>query len=206
MGHLHAHARHPIDARTLALAVARPVAVGGGRGLGATPAQTTSWIWALGLGMGLTSLGLSLHYRQPVRTAWSTPGAALLASSVGVALPEATGAFVVCAVLILLAGVTRGFERLMDRIPRAVAAALLGGVLTRFGLDAVAGLCTAPWLVGAMTATHLLARRWLPRYAVLAVLARAVATSAASSQLQWAQFDWRWARAMSRGQLEPVAV
>ena len=46
--------------------------------LGATPAQATSWMWALGLGMGLTSLGLSLWYRQPVLTAWSTPGAALL--------------------------------------------------------------------------------------------------------------------------------
>ena len=48
---------------------------------GATPAQTASWIWALGLGMGLTSLGLSLRYRQPVLTAWSTPGAALLATA-----------------------------------------------------------------------------------------------------------------------------
>ena len=69
--------------------------------LGATPAQTTSWIWALGLGMGLTSLGLSLRYRQPVLTAWSTPGAALLRRATsGVGLPEATGAFIVCALLI----------------------------------------------------------------------------------------------------------
>jgi len=49
--------------------------------LGATPEQTASWIWALGLGMGLTSLGLSLRYRQPVLTAWSTPGAALLVTA-----------------------------------------------------------------------------------------------------------------------------
>ena len=73
--------------------------------LGATPAQTTSWIWALGIGMGLTSIGLSLAYRQPVLTAWSTPGAALLAATSGLAMPEAVGAFVVCALLIVAAGV-----------------------------------------------------------------------------------------------------
>ncbi len=162
--------------------------------LGATPAQTTSWIWALGLGMGLTSLGLSLRYRQPVLTAWSTPGAALLAGTSGVGLSEATGAFVVCALLIVLAGLTRGFERLMDGIPQAVAAALLAGVLARFGLDAVGGVATAPWLVLAMTATYLLARRWLPRYAVLAVLAMAIAWCATTGQLQWARVDWQWAR------------
>jgi benzoate membrane transport protein len=162
--------------------------------LGATPAQTISWIWALGLGMGLTSVGLSLRYRQPVLTAWSTPGAALLAGVSGVGLNEATGAFVVCALLIVLAGVTRGFERLMDRIPQAVAAALLAGVLARFGLDAVAGVKTAPLLVLAMSASYLLARRWLPRYAVLAVLACAVLLCAATGQLQWSQIEWRWAR------------
>jgi benzoate membrane transport protein len=59
--------------------------------LGATPEQTVSWMWALGIGMGVTSLGLSLWYRQPVLTAWSTPGAAVLAVSQGVSLPEATG-------------------------------------------------------------------------------------------------------------------
>ena len=58
--------------------------------LGATPEQTVSWIWALGLGMGITSLGLSLWYRLPVLTAWSTPGAAVLAMTQGVGLAEAT--------------------------------------------------------------------------------------------------------------------
>jgi benzoate membrane transport protein len=53
-----------------------------GAGL-ATPAQTASWIWALGLGMGISSIGLSWRYRQPVLTAWSTPGAALLAATPG---------------------------------------------------------------------------------------------------------------------------
>ena len=68
--------------------------------LGANEAQTVSWMWALGLGMGGTSLVLSLWYRQPVLTAWSTPGAAVLAVTQGVTLPEATGAFIVSALLI----------------------------------------------------------------------------------------------------------
>jgi len=74
--------------------------------LGATPAQLASWIWALGLGMGVTSIALSLRYRVPVVTAWSTPGAAMLiTSAAGVAMPEATGAFLVSAALITAAGV-----------------------------------------------------------------------------------------------------
>ena len=44
--------------------------------LGASPAQTASWMWALGIGMGLTCIGLSLRWKVPVVTAWSTPGAA----------------------------------------------------------------------------------------------------------------------------------
>ncbi len=85
--------------------------------LGASPEQMVSWMWALGIGMGVTSLGLSLWYRMPVLTAWSTPGAAVLAVSQGVSLPEATGAFMVCAVLIMWVGYSGWFERLMTQIP-----------------------------------------------------------------------------------------
>ena len=44
---------------------------------------TATYCLAWGLGMGITSLGLSLWTRQPVLTAWSTPGAALLAGTAG---------------------------------------------------------------------------------------------------------------------------
>src|ERR671933_741668 len=75
--------------------------------LGATPAQISSWILALGLGMGVTCIGLSLRYRVPVVTAWSTPGAAMLISSAaGVSLSDAVGAFVLAAVLMSIAGFT----------------------------------------------------------------------------------------------------
>lgn len=152
--------------------------------LGATPAQATSWIWALGLGMGLTSLGLSWHYRMPVLTAWSTPGAALLVTAgVGVPMSEAIGAFVICALLITLAGATGWFARVMDRIPQALAAALLAGVLARFAFDAFASLRTQFLLVFTMFAFYLLGRRLWPRYAVPGVLAAGVGVAALQGQL-----------------------
>src|SRR5512147_1253295 len=111
--------------------------------LGATPAQTASWMWALGLGMGLCSALPSLWLKKPVMVAWSTPGAAVLATAAaagGFTLPQAVGAFVVCALLIVAAGATGAFERVMDRIPMPLASALLAGVLARFGLDAFVAL------------------------------------------------------------------
>jgi benzoate membrane transport protein len=161
--------------------------------LGATPAQTTSWMWALGLGMGITSLGLSLRYRQPVLTAWSTPGAALIAATTGLSMAQAIGAFLVCGVLIALAGYTRLFERLMDRVPMAVAAALLAGVLARFGLDAVLATRTAPALVLLMALAYLAGRRWWPRYAVIGVLAAGIAVALLQGKLHLADVPWAWA-------------
>jgi benzoate membrane transport protein len=161
--------------------------------LGATPAQTTSWMWALGLGMGLTTILLSLWYRQPVLTAWSTPGAALLAGTSGVAMNEAVGAFIACGLLIVGAGVTRVFERVMDRIPQAIAAALLAGVLARFGLDAVGAVKTAPLLVLVMAAAFLFGRRFWPRYAVPGVLLAGIVVAAVQGRLQWSRVVFEWA-------------
>jgi benzoate membrane transport protein len=161
--------------------------------LGATTAQTASWMWALGLAMGVSCIGLSLRYRLPVLTAWSTPGAALLAATQGVSLPEATGAFVVCALLITASGLTGWFERVMDRLPVAVAAALLAGVLARFGLDAVLSVRGSPGLVLAMLAAFLAGRRWWPRYAVPGVLAAGVAVAALQGRLALGGVDWAWA-------------
>ena len=163
--------------------------------LGATPAQTASWIWALGLGMGLTSLGLSLKYRMPVLTAWSTPGAALLVSAgAGVPMAEAVGAFIVCALLITLAGATGWFARVMDRIPQSLAAALLAGVLARFAFDAFAALPGEPLLVGAMCAAFVAGRRWWPRYAVPGVLLVGIAVAAGQGRLDFSGIEWALAK------------
>ena len=154
----------------------------------ATPAQITSWMWALGLGMGLCSLVPSLLLRKPVMVAWSTPGAAVLATAGlagGFSMAEAVGAFMVCAVLITVAGVTRWFERAMNRIPVEIAAALLAGVLARFGMQAFAAAQTALPLVLLMLGTYLVARRLLPRYAVVITLALAIGFVALRGEMSW---------------------
>ncbi|WP_273431752.1 benzoate/H(+) symporter BenE family transporter [Chitinibacter tainanensis] len=152
--------------------------------LAATPAQTASWMWALGLAMGLTCIGLSLRYRVPVVTAWSTPGAALLVTSVsGISLPEAVGAFMLCGALIVLVGVTGWFERAMQRVPMSLASAMLAGVLLKFGLGAFQALGTQLALGLSMLAAYLLLRRWQPRYAILGVLLAGVICSAVQGQL-----------------------
>lgn len=134
---------------------------------GATPGEIASWLWALGLGMGVTCIGLSLRYRTPILTAWSTPGAALLATSLnGIGMAEAIGVFLFVSALITLAGVTGWFERIMHRLPKSLAAAMLAGILLRFGISAFAALPGQLGLVGGMFAVFLLARRLLPRYAV----------------------------------------
>lgn len=155
---------------------------------GATPAQITSWMWALGLGMGLCSALPSLWLRQPVMVAWSTPGAAVLATAGavgGFSMAEAVGAFMVCALLITVAGVSGLFERLMNRIPMAIASALLAGVLARFGLQAFAAAQTALPLVLLMLATYLAGKRLAPRYAVPATLLAAVVFVALRGAMAW---------------------
>jgi benzoate membrane transport protein len=162
--------------------------------LGATAAQATSWIWALGLGMGLTSIGLSLRFRQPVLTAWSTPGAALLVTAgVGLDMHQAVGAFLVCAALIVLAGASGAFERVMNRIPQALAAALLAGVLTRFAFDAFLTLESELALVLPMLLAYLAGRRLWPRYAVPGVLALGVGLAALQGRLVLGGVQWQLA-------------
>ena len=133
----------------------------------ASPEQITSWMWALGMGMGLCSALPSLWLRKPVMVAWSTPGAAVLAvAAAGFTMNDAIGAFMVSAVLITLCGVTGVFEKLMHRIPVAIASALLAGVLARFGLQGFAAAQSALPLVALMLGAYLLGNRFMPRYAV----------------------------------------
>jgi len=139
--------------------------------VGASAAQLGSWMLALGVGMGLTCILLSLRYRAPVVTAWSTPGAALLVTSAaGLSIEEATGAFLVSAALITLVGFSGWFERAMDRIPIPIASGMLAGVLLRFGLGLFTAMSTQLALALGMCLAYFAARRLVPRYAVIAAL------------------------------------
>jgi len=142
-----------------------------GQAAGLSSGQISSWIWALSIGMAITGIGLSLRYRAPVMIAWSTPGAALLISSLpGVPYAEAIGAYILASALIVLIGLTGSFDRLMRRIPPSLAAALLAGVLFKIGLEIAVAAEQQPLLVLAMLLAYLLGKRLLPRYAVLAAL------------------------------------
>lgn len=138
---------------------------------GASADEIGGWLTALGLAMGISSLGFSLWYRQPILTAWSTPGAAMLATSLdGVTLSQTIGIFIFSNILIVLCGMTGLFARLMKVIPQAITAAMLAGILLRFGLQAFGALQIDLPLCGIMCLSWLLARRLLPRYAIIITL------------------------------------
>ncbi len=138
---------------------------------GATTAQISGWMTALGLAMGVSTLTLTLWYRVPVLTAWSTPGAALLVTGLqGLTLNEAIGVFIVTNALIVLCGITGLFARLMRIIPHSLAAAMLAGILLRFGLQAFASLDGQFTLCGSMLLVWLATKAVAPRYAVIAAM------------------------------------
>lgn len=138
---------------------------------GATASQLGSWLTVLGLGMGVTTLGLSLYYRIPILTAWSTPGAALLISSLaGVPMAEAIGAFLCSSLLLLICGFSGLFARIMHRLPLHLANAMLAGVLLRFGLDLFHAFQLQPLLVGIMGMSFLCLKPLMPRYTLALTL------------------------------------
>lgn len=138
---------------------------------GATPAEIAGWMTALGIAMGISTLTLTLWYRAPVLTAWSTPGAALLVTGLqGLSLPDAVGIFIVANALIVLCGVTGLFARLMRIIPHSLAAAMLAGILLRFGLQAFGTLNGEFVMCGGMLLAWLLFKVFAPRYAVIAAM------------------------------------
>lgn len=138
---------------------------------GATTGQIAGWMTALGLAMGVSTLALTLWYRAPVLTAWSTPGAALLVTGLqGVSIQDAIGVFIVANALIVLCGITGLFARLMKIIPHSLASAMLAGILPRFGLQAFNSLNSELILCGSMLLAWLVLKVIAPRYAVIAAM------------------------------------
>ncbi|MCP8939225.1 benzoate/H(+) symporter BenE family transporter [Alsobacter sp. SYSU M60028] len=155
---------------TLALIVAAA------RAAGADPAQVASWVTGLCLAMAFTSAWLSWRLRMPIVTAWSTPGAALIAASAApVGMEAATGAFILVAVLILLTAAVRPLGDAVARIPAGVAAAMLAGVLLRFVLAVFETAQTSPMLALPLVALFLVARLVSPAGGMLFVVAAGIA-------------------------------
>ncbi|MFB2845692.1 benzoate/H(+) symporter BenE family transporter [Aeromonas veronii] len=161
---------------------------------GADTAQVASWLWTLGIGMGVSCIGLSLYYRIPILTAWSTPGAALLITTLdNFTLAEAIGAFVISSQLITLCGISGWFDRLMRHIPAPLAAAMLAGVLLRFGLDLFKIAPQDPLLLGTLLLTFLLGRHLWPRYTMVLVLGVGMLICSVRGELQLATLHWQLA-------------
>lgn len=154
-----------------------------------TPEQISSWIWSLSIGMGVTTIGLSLWFRAPTVIAWSTPGAALLISSLPhVPYAEAIGAYIVCALLLTAVGLTGWFDTLMKRIPGGIAAALLAGILFEIGIEIFHAAQVQTPLVLTMFFAYLLLKRAVPRYAIVGTLVVGVAAAAALGLLDFSHF------------------
>ncbi|MBS0223531.1 MAG: benzoate/H(+) symporter BenE family transporter [Proteobacteria bacterium] len=148
-----------------------PVVLAAAQAVGATPAEASSWVSGLGIATALSALVLSVRYRMPIITAWSTPGAALIASTAGVpSFRAAIGAFVVSAVLILLTAAIRPLGRLIERIPSSIAAAMLGGILLHLVMAMFEEVPHQPLLVLSMIGLFLVSRVLLPTFASLIVL------------------------------------
>jgi benzoate membrane transport protein len=153
------------------------VVLSGLAGVGAGPGQAASGLLTLTVAMGLASILLARWTRMPITVAWSTPGAALLATTgtVDGGWPAAVGAFLVTGLLIVLTGLLPQVGALIARIPASVAQAMLAGVLLPLCLRPVEGLAENPLVVAPVVVVWLLALRFLPRWAApLAFLTAAV--------------------------------
>lgn len=160
------------------------------RAVGANEAQISSWILALGVGMGISGIALSIRYRAPITTAWSTSGAAMLVTGAnGITLNEAIGAFVVTGILIAISGFTGIFARLMKQIPLSLAAGMLSGVLLQFGIDAFAAMGESFTMVLMVFVCYVVSKTLVPRYAVLVALVVGVVYAASHGLIESAELN-----------------
>lgn len=174
--------------------------------------MTSSWIWAVSIGSGLTGLILSWRLKTPVITAWSTPGAALLVVMLPhMPLAQAIGAYIVSSVAITAIGLSGAFDKLIERIPKGIAAAMLAGILLRFGTEVFGSINASPALVLLMIATFLVFKRLQPRYAIASVMLVGIAFAIATGKTNLSQVDlalvhpvfvapeWSWHAVLSLG-------
>lgn len=138
---------------------------------GLPDAAVSSWVWAISIGSGVLGILLSLRYKVPLVIAWSAPGSALLVALLpGIGLNEAVGAYLVSSLIIFLVGISGAFDRVVGKLPPAISAAMLAGILFSFGTQLFVSLQAKPALVLAMFVAYLLGKRLAPRYAVALVL------------------------------------
>lgn len=164
------------------------------RALGGDDRQVASTLLGLCTAMAVVMIVLSLAWRKPVMIAWTTPGAAVIATAAAngsVTLRQAIGAYLVCAIAIFVVGITGWFGVLIQKIPAALAGALLAGVLSRFAMDGFAGASKRPLLVLVMFATFAISRQFLPRYAIIITTLVGVLTAIVNGGTHFNNITWR---------------
>ena len=169
-------------ASSFALVIAGLLAVG------ATEAEAASGLFAICFAVAITNIVAALWLRLPLAFAWSTPGAAVLlaAANNGIRFSDAVGAFLVCAVLILLCGLWPALGRAITSIPRPLASAMLAGVLLPICLAPIQAVATLPLLAAPIVIVWLVLYRLAPRWAVPAAMVVAIAAVVIAAGTDWA--------------------
>ncbi|MEI1692935.1 benzoate/H(+) symporter BenE [Acinetobacter nosocomialis] len=164
-----------------------------------------SWIWGISIGAAVSGIYLSIKYKTPVITAWSAPGTALLVTLFpNVSLNEAVAAYITSAIVIFLIGITGYFDKLLKWIPQDVAAGMMAGILFQFGINLFTASDSMPFIVFSMLIVFLIAKRLMPRYTMIWVLAAGVLLSLILGKMnpvdvsfslaipQWISPEWTW--------------
>ncbi|MGE9756624.1 benzoate/H(+) symporter BenE [Acinetobacter baumannii] len=164
-----------------------------------------SWIWGISIGAAVSGIYLSIKYKTPVITAWSAPGTALLVTLFpNISLNEAVAAYITSAIVIFLIGVTGYFDKLLKWIPQDVAAGMMAGILFQFGISLFTASDSMPLIVFSMLIVFLVAKRLMPRYTMIWVLAAGVLLSLILGKMnpvdvsfnlaipQWISPEWTW--------------
>lgn len=156
---------------------------------------TSSWVWAVSLGTGLTGLWLSIRYKMPVITAWSTPGAAFLITALAtVPYSDAIGAYIISGLAFLILGMSGMFDRLIKLIPRGIAAGLLAGILFPFGINAFKEISVDPILVCLLFASFIILKRFTSRYAILGVLVIGLSYLLMTDNISFSALEWSFSK------------
>lgn len=158
--------------------------------LGAPPTLIASWLLALGIAMGLSTMFFSWRYKVPVLTAWSTPGAAMIIGlTTDATLAEAVGAFLFSAVLLTASGWIKPITRAISHVPAPLASALLAAIVLPFCLRAISPASTDPEIFWLMLVTFLVAKRWLPKYAMAGLLLAGIGCASVFSDFGQVKID-----------------
>lgn len=156
------------------------IVLAGLQAMGATPAQAIVGLGALKVATGILSIVLAVYFKMPIALAWSTPGAAFLATMSAPAggFSEACGAFLVSSIAIALTGMVPPLRRAIEAIPPVLSSAMLAGILVNICLIPINSLVMAPWIVGPVILVWLVVSLFSALYSIPAAVVAAIGVMA----------------------------